>query len=665
MSIIPVTVWLPRAPVLLVPAGLLLWGWQTQQVTFAVLMALLLESARLHLWKLELDNRDFNRITDFTSLVMVLTIVYMFYNYGSPGIFEILSSLPLVLFPMILAQQYSTRGNLNMSSLFISMRKLSDIDPWFTDNRIDISIPYFIICMIAASEGNRLPGIYFSLVCLLTAWLLWGIRSRRYHPMVWFMMLAIATGSAFAGQHGLRYLQGQLEARYIDFFNRFHSARRNEHRQTTAIGSIGTLKFSDRIVLRIEPEQPLQQLLYLAEASYNYYAYGTWTNIDQKSLVIDPELNGTSWLLSRPDNGDNRAAITAYFDDDEAILPVPQGTTGIHSLAAFQLERLNTDAIRVELKPGWNRWNVHYHDTIVTHSRPVHADLHIGQTYEKELKQLASDLGLYNLAPTQAVSMVENFFNENFRYSLTRKQRYPRGKYLGKFLFEDRKGHCEYFATATALLLRAAGIPTRYVVGYGVDEYSDFENRYVARARHAHSWVMAWIDERWIRIDTTPAVWADLESENQSSLQFISDFWSWLRLRSDELGDSEFTGNLDFTWIIAGLFLVLVLSIYSRKRSQLRSTRPGDSRTEAKAQGMDSPLYECIRRIEALGYTRKPGETLYSWFKRLSEEFPELTDTGIVELHNDYRFNPSTPVTAIDISAVAQRIPPLFPSQGH
>src|SRR5439155_1389676 len=73
-------------------------------------------------------------------------------------------------------------------------------------------------------------------------------------------------------------------------------------------------------------------------------------------------------------------------------------------------------------------------------------------------------------------------------------------------------GHCEYFATATVLLLRAAGVPARYATGYSVQEWSRLERRYVVRARHAHSWALVWADGAWRDLDTTPPLWADEEA---------------------------------------------------------------------------------------------------------------------------------------------------------
>lgn len=53
-------------------------------------------------------------------------------------------------------------------------------------------------------------------------------------------------------------------------------------------------------------------------------------------------------------------------------------------------------------------------------------------------------------------------------------------------------------------MLRSAGIPTRYVVGYLVNEYSPTEHQYVVRTRDAHAWVMAYVNHSWIKVDTTP-----------------------------------------------------------------------------------------------------------------------------------------------------------------
>lgn len=94
---------------------------------------------------------------------------------------------------------------------------------------------------------------------------------------------------------------------------------------------------------------------------------------------------------------------------------------------------------------------------------------------------------------------------------------------LEQFLSVDKRGHCQYFAAALAMMLRSQGIPSRIVVGYKTDEYNDISHQYVARQLHAHAWVEALLDrgeldpnrnvfgqpsskQYWLRLDPTPSV---------------------------------------------------------------------------------------------------------------------------------------------------------------
>jgi transglutaminase-like putative cysteine protease len=76
---------------------------------------------------------------------------------------------------------------------------------------------------------------------------------------------------------------------------------------------------------------------------------------------------------------------------------------------------------------------------------------------------------------------------------------------LASFLFEVKSGHCEYFATAMAVLLRVAGIPSRLVTGYYGGKYIDRGSYYAVRQGDAHSWVEVYFpDDGWITYDPTP-----------------------------------------------------------------------------------------------------------------------------------------------------------------
>jgi transglutaminase-like putative cysteine protease len=77
---------------------------------------------------------------------------------------------------------------------------------------------------------------------------------------------------------------------------------------------------------------------------------------------------------------------------------------------------------------------------------------------------------------------------------------------LANFLFERKQGHCEYFASSMAVMLRTLGIPARVVNGFRSDEFNDLTGNYVVRAKNAHSWVEAFFPGYgWQSFDPTPA----------------------------------------------------------------------------------------------------------------------------------------------------------------
>jgi len=106
--------------------------------------------------------------------------------------------------------------------------------------------------------------------------------------------------------------------------------------------------------------------------------------------------------------------------------------------------------------------------------------------------------------PWAKAAKLERYLHDGYDYTLL-----PAvgdvGQPLSVFLFDSRRGHCEYFATGLAVLLRAEGVPARIVNGFYTDEFNAMGGYVAARQSHAHSWVEAWIGGRWIRLDATPA----------------------------------------------------------------------------------------------------------------------------------------------------------------
>lgn len=77
---------------------------------------------------------------------------------------------------------------------------------------------------------------------------------------------------------------------------------------------------------------------------------------------------------------------------------------------------------------------------------------------------------------------------------------------LANFLFARRQGHCEYFASSMAVMLRSLGIPARLATGFQSGVYNPVSDLWLVRASDAHSWVEAWIPGYgWTTFDPTPA----------------------------------------------------------------------------------------------------------------------------------------------------------------
>src|SRR6185312_9285340 len=87
---------------------------------------------------------------------------------------------------------------------------------------------------------------------------------------------------------------------------------------------------------------------------------------------------------------------------------------------------------------------------------------------------------------------IQDYLKSNFSYSLQMASERPADP-LAYFLFERKQGHCEYFASAMAILLRTVGIPTRVVNGFRTGEYNDLTGQYIIRGRDAHSWVEVYL----------------------------------------------------------------------------------------------------------------------------------------------------------------------------
>jgi protein-glutamine gamma-glutamyltransferase len=100
---------------------------------------------------------------------------------------------------------------------------------------------------------------------------------------------------------------------------------------------------------------------------------------------------------------------------------------------------------------------------------------------------------------------IERYLRTNYAYTLQLPGRFQSDP-VANFLFERKRGHCEYFASAMAVMLRALRIPSRVVNGFRTGEFNDVTSQYLIRASNAHSWVEVYFPGYgWISFDPTPA----------------------------------------------------------------------------------------------------------------------------------------------------------------
>lgn len=104
---------------------------------------------------------------------------------------------------------------------------------------------------------------------------------------------------------------------------------------------------------------------------------------------------------------------------------------------------------------------------------------------------------------TAVIDLALAHFRDDFAYTLTPGAVLT----LEEFLFDARRGFCGHFASAFAVLMRHAGIPTRVVVGYQGGTHNALGDYWIVRQQHAHAWSEVWLEgQGWLRVDPTAAV---------------------------------------------------------------------------------------------------------------------------------------------------------------
>ncbi|MBN2195370.1 MAG: DUF3488 domain-containing protein [Polyangiaceae bacterium] len=395
-----------------------------------------------------------------------------------------------------------------------------------------VTLAAALVALTAA--GGARPGICYPL--LAAAFLALGFvalarsdpgrapprRAGARHYVVTAIAITTALGLTLTATSTLPPLQDSAMQRLLQRFRR----GRTGFSDRVALGALSGLLQDDRVVMRLRGEvlPPL-----LRGAALSEYKAGIWSV--HRQLPVSEVVEVASEAPPGPEviEIENARRPERYF------LPLDArdvaSSTGFFARNVLDIHQpiRGFEAKRVWFRTGGSRrgWE------------PTPADRATPRALTGELAPLLAEWGALEGGPRARLDRIEARLQVEYRYSLE-FEREPGRDPLLDFLLRDRRGHCEYFAGSLALLGRVAGVPTRLVTGYRIAESNPWGYA-VVRQRHAHAWVEAWLDGRWVTFDPTPpdALGAGEQSETPPLAAFfdrLATGWEsvddWLARRS-------------------------------------------------------------------------------------------------------------------------------------
>lgn len=240
---------------------------------------------------------------------------------------------------------------------------------------------------------------------------------------------------------------------------------------------------------------------------------------------------------------------------------------------------------------------------------------------DPRLRALAETLAAGDPPAATKVARTLEYLGRECRYSLevgAFASRQP----VAEFVFDKKRGYCEYFASAAAVLLRLQGVPARYVTGFSMDSAEMVGGHYVVRESDAHAWIEAWIPGRgWVEADPTPAGdYAAVHSRRGSLAERASE---WFNARWAEAVLAFHTGELRrLLEALSGPLAALVLAVMAVIGFRLRRhRRVAPSVSPPETWTGDPELQAVVARLDSLwarhGCARPPHRPRLEHLRRL------------------------------------------------
>ena len=352
--------------------------------------------------------------------------------------------------------------------------------------------------------------------------------SMKIRPFLLLFLLLLLPLSALAAEH--YYYRNDSVMRAVEYYllrisMRRHSARTDFH----------FYRLNGQVSLRRpfppDPVRSRQVLIrvkapfvpgYLRTGVFCLYRFGRWGNPDGPRDPVRLPASRPTGLIScstfslpgRGGEGSGRK-MEMYFVRLNPGTRVP-APGNLHSLEAVADSGTVSENGLLDLK----HWRLDGGCTLIVPDPDREAAwqgpsdplkdpefLQVPSRLRPELERIAAELQIASGVPPE--EMLRRLYRhfESFTYSQEPGNAGRHVEPVLHFLRESRTGHCEFFASASVLLLRCAGIPARYVTGFLCEEKNLPGGYFVVRAAHAHAWCEAYLPEsrRWVTVDPAAA----------------------------------------------------------------------------------------------------------------------------------------------------------------
>ena len=672
----------------LVTISLLCWGWKIGLLGPAVVLIAIYELPRRWGWQVETTHREWRRAANLMLLATGAAAIFPLFSQdgayeflaafqsanfdalGSPldlhsGRF-VLFALPMTSFVLVWMGRYGSEKTFQ-ARIFrpVYIGALRN-DETFLNRRIAPEPVYLVVLLASASATDGQRVAYLGLVAVLIGAYVWSQTQARGQRRRLGFALAVVTAVSFVAFDGILWAQRTIEREFILFAARFADpTRAGSGRSRTTIGRLADVKGSGQILLRIRSDQEPPELL--RTQSYHRFERSDWVQLEPSRIQAsvpdeDPwvtvagEEDLETWLLrtNQWNDPERIMSVAQSLKLEGGALPAPEGILSFANLPVGEVRTNLCGGVQAVDGPGLLQHEITYIPGGAPMDLPplriddIEQDLSLvsSKTPQRRVEwlvQWARSVGMQNRTVPERVRRIEDFFiEERFRYTTHQEFRpfgSERDPVLG-FLTQFREGHCEYFATATVLLLRASGVPARYATGYSVQERRrPDDNLWIVRGRHAHAWAIYWDGERWRNLDTTPADWREADNAQRSALEPMLDrfrdfwfsvtkvYWAWA-LFADER-----------SFLLGVILVSLIAFLFYRLLAQRRVrdlTQEGNQNRDRF--GLDSEFYRLQPLLERVFGRRSRGDSLWVWAHTRGPIDRELQE--ILRLHYRYRFDP-------------------------